>query len=115
MDWTTKNGDTSEAMGFAPFLSMPVPRRAPYVAIATWPGGRANPFRGQGSTPSARPGVVSFLDARHGMDEAEYEAYWAETIDRVTTLMAVPPDDARLYRRAAFVISPDAAARLVVD
>ena len=115
MDWTTKNGDLSEAMGFAPFASMPVPRRAPHVAIATWPGGRANPFRGQGSTPPARPGVVSFLDAKHGLVEAEYEARWAETVHGVTTLMAMPPDDARLYRRTAFVISPEAAARLVVD
>lgn len=115
MDWTTKNSDLSEAMGFAPFPSMPVPRRSPYVAIATWPGGRANPFRGQGSTPPARPGVVSFLDAKHSLAEAEYEARWAETAGQVTTLMGMPPDDAKLYRRTAFVISPDAAVRLVVD
>jgi hypothetical protein len=115
MDWTTKNGDVSEAMGFAPILSMPVPRRAPYVAIAMWPGGRSNPFRGQGSTPAARPGVVSFLDAKHGLAEAEYEARWAETTDGVTKLMTMPPDDAKLYRRTAFVISPEAAVRLAVD
>jgi len=58
---------------------------------------------------------VSFLDAKHGLVEAEYEARWAETVHGVTTLMAMPPDDARLYRRTAFVISPEAAARLVVD
>lgn len=115
MDWRTKNGDMSETMGFAPFPWMPVPRRAPYVAIATWPAGRANPYRGQGSTPPARPGIVSFLDAKHGLSEAEYQARWAESTERVTTLMAMPPDDARLYRRTAFVISPEAATGLVVD
>lgn len=115
MDWRTKAGDMSEAMGFAPFLSMPVPRRAPYAAIATWPGGRANPYRGQGSTPPARPGAVSFLDAKHGLGEAEYELRWSETTDRVTTLTAMPPDDARLYRRTAFVLSPEAAEQLVFD
>ena len=115
MDWTTKHGDVSEVMGFAPFASMPVPRRAPYVAIATWPGGRANPFRGRGSTPSARPGVVSFLDAKHDLPEAEYETRWAQTTERVTTLMTTPPDDASLYRKTAFVISPEAAGRLIID
>jgi hypothetical protein len=113
LEWTTASGDTSDMMGFAPFATMPVPRRAPYVAIATWPGGRSNPFRGKGSTPGGRPGEVSFLDAAHGADEAQYEAMWAGTTSQVAALMSVPPDDPRLYRRAAFVISADHAAKLV--
>jgi len=40
LEWRTADGDISETMGFAPFPSMPVPRRAPYVAIATWPVGK---------------------------------------------------------------------------
>lgn len=115
IDWTTKNGDVSETMGFAPFASMPVSRRAPYVAIATWPGGRLNQFRGQGATPAPRTGVVSFLDAPHDFEAGEYEAKWAETTARVTSLMAVPPDDASLYRRTAFAISADASAKLTFD
>jgi hypothetical protein len=115
VDWTTKNGDVSETMGFAPFPSMPVPRRAPYVAIATWPGRRANPFRGTRLTPASRDGVVSFLDAPHDLDAAEYERRWAETSARVTSLMSVPPDNAALYRRSAFVISAEAAATLSFD
>jgi hypothetical protein len=112
LEWRTRDGDVAETMGFAPFPSMPVLRRAPYVAVATWPGGRANQFRGQGSTPPGRPGEVSFLDAPHGMEAEEYEARWSETATRVTALMSVPPDTASLYRRAAFVIPPDHAASL---
>jgi hypothetical protein len=93
LEWTTGLGDISETMGFAPFASMPVPRRAPYVAIATWPGGRSNPFRGRGSTPAGRSGEVSFLDASHGFDEDQYEALWADTAAGVALLMSVPPDD----------------------
>jgi hypothetical protein len=112
LEWTTQNGDISETMGFAPFASMPVSRRAPYVAIATWPGGRANPFRGQSPTPPGRPGRVSFLDAPHGMEATEYERRWNETAHLVKALMSVPADDAALYRTTAFVIPPEHAAHL---
>lgn len=112
VDWTTQNGDSSEAMGFAPFPSMPVTRRAPYVALGTWPGGRSNPRRGIAPTPPARDKVVSFLDARHELDDAEYDKKWSETSARVSGLMEVPPDDASLYRRTAFVISAESAGQL---
>lgn len=112
LEWATRTNDTSDTMGFAPFASMPVPRRAPYVAIATWPGTPSNPFRGVGSTPAGKAGLVSFLDASHGFEKAEYEEYWEETMEGVTRLMSVPPDDASLYRRAAFVIPPEIAAGL---
>jgi len=115
LEWITGSGDTSEVMGFAPFPTMPVPRRSPYVALATWPGGRSNPFRGTGSTPPARPGVVSFLDAPHGLGYDAYEGRWKATSERVTELMSIPPDDARLYRRATFVLTPEQAAGLALD
>jgi hypothetical protein len=115
LEWITSSGDISDAMGFAPFVTMPVPRRAPYVAIATWPGVRSNPFRGKSPTPAGRPGEVSFLDASHGFDEAQYEAMWVDTTANVTRLMSTPLDDPRLYRRAAFAISADHAAKLDVD
>jgi hypothetical protein len=112
VEWITASGDVSETMGFAPFATMPVPRRAPYVAIATWPGGRSNPFRGTGSTPVGKLGEVSFLDALHGYDQERYETLWAETITAVGALMSMPPDDPRLYRRAAFVVPAEHAAKL---
>lgn len=115
LDWTTANGDVSDTMGFAPMFSMPVPRRAPYVAIAAWPGGRANPFRGEPPTPRARAGQVSFLDASHTFTRHQYEKTWATTERNVGTLMKSPPDDARLYRRVAFSLSPEAAAPLFAD
>jgi len=115
VEWITGSGDVTETMGFAPFAMMPVPRRAPYVAIATWPGGRSNPFRGTGSTPPGRPGVVSFLDALHGYDQERYEALWAETAIGVGSLMSVPPDDPRLYRRAAFVVPAEHVTKLVTE
>lgn len=73
LEWTTSAGDISETMGLAPFTSMPVTRRSPYIAIATWPGGRSNPLRGQGPTPAGRPGEVSFLDTSHGLAITTYD------------------------------------------
>jgi hypothetical protein len=115
LEWTTRSGDISDVMGFAPFPTMPVPRRSPYVAIATWPGGRSNPFRGTGSTPPGRAGIVSFLDAAHDLDPESYEDRWKATSERVTDLMSAPPDDARLYRRTTFVLTGEQAAGLAVD
>lgn len=115
LEWTTRSGDISDVMGFAPFPMMPVPRRSPYVAIATWPGARSNPFRGTGSTPPGRAGIVSFLDSAHGLDQEAYEDRWRTTSERVSSLMSVPPDDARLYRRTSFVVAAERATGLVVD
>lgn len=109
LDWITAAGDVSDTMGFAPFASMPVPRRAPYVAIGAWPGGRANPHRDSPPTPRPRAGKVSFLDAGHHLDADRYGRAWVATSAAIGELMAVPPDDARLYRDVAFAISATAS------
>lgn len=114
LEWTTARGDVSDTMGFAPFPHMPVPRRAPYVAIATWPGGRANELRGMPPTPRARPGQVSFLDAAHDLGQEQYERAWRTTEATIASLMHVPPDDARRYRRVAFTLSEVAAEGLAI-
>jgi hypothetical protein len=43
--WRTTQGPDSILMGLGPFLSMPPTRRAPYVALAMWPGGFDNKHR----------------------------------------------------------------------
>jgi hypothetical protein len=57
---------------------------------------------------------VSFLDASHGLEEQRYTAMWDATIRDVTSLMKLPPDDSKLYRRTAFVLTADSAARLAI-
>jgi hypothetical protein len=115
VEWTTANGDISDAMGFAPLPSMPVPRRAPYFAIAACPGRQLNPERGIKPTPRARTGEVSFLDAAHTFKHDLYENMWTRTEKAVADLMIAPRDDARLYRKVAFVLSPSAANMLTFD
>jgi len=115
VEWSTANGDVSDTMGFAPLASMPVPRRAPYFAIAAWPGARSNPERGKKPTPRARPGEVSFLDASHGLTHDDYVALWARTESTVADLMVMPADDAKLYRKVAFVFSAAAASAISFD
>lgn len=114
LEWRTPLNDISLAMGFAPFSTMPVSRRAPYVVIATWPGDRLNPQRGEGKTPPARAGEVSFLDAMHGLESADYRVKYEETENRVRALIRSTADDATLYRRTAFVASAAHAERLAV-
>lgn len=109
LDWITAAGDVSDTMGFAPFASMPVPRRAPYVAIGAWPGGRDNPFRDTPPTPPSRAGQVSFLDAAHDLELGSYGRAWTTTTATIAGLMQSPPDDARRYRKTAFVLGAGAS------
>lgn len=36
--WKTEEGHDSQVMGLGPFITMPEPRRMPYVGLALWPG-----------------------------------------------------------------------------
>lgn len=57
MEWRIRDGLASSPMGLAPFATMPVTRRAPYVCIAAWPGGHDNP-----NWTRFERGIVHFLD-----------------------------------------------------
>jgi hypothetical protein len=105
LEWKTAGGDVTDTMGFGPFGAMPVSRRAPYVALAAWPGGRSNALRGTPPTPAARRGQVSFLDAAHGLDDKRYQRQWSDTTTTIAELMIEPPDDAKIYRKVAFSLS----------
>ena len=108
VEWKTASGDLCHAMGFAPFITMPVPRRAPYVALGLWPGGRLNPFRGQKPTPPSKDGVVDFLDAAHGLDDASYRKRWEQTTNAVNAILP----NSKPYRDSAFVLPVSLADRI---
>lgn len=115
VEWTTSQGLIDDTMGFAPLLTMPVPRRSPYVAIALWPGGQQNPLRGVRPTPPAQAGRVSFLDVPHGFDEETNARMWKTTEEKVAELMTLPADRPSLYRRAAFVLGASVTEGLTFD
>jgi hypothetical protein len=108
VQWSTSQNHICHAMGFAPFITMPVPRRAPYVAIALWPGGRSNSFRGTRPTPPGKDGQVDFLDAAHGLDEADYRKRWDVTTREVKAIL----DDTKPYRESAFVLPTSVADQI---
>lgn len=105
LTWETLNGDLSSAMGFAPLGSMPVTRRAPYVALAVWPGGHesANP---KYSSPE---GHVGFIDCKmpkmpDGSDY-DYDKFLKPTLVATGALLAAPPpDDRKVLRDVAFCL-----------
>jgi hypothetical protein len=111
VDWRVREGLVSSVMGFAPFASMPVTRRAPYVCIAAWPGEHDNPH-----WTKFEKGIVHFLDTDLGglgLTKAKYQALTKASVDATTELLKDPADDARYYRRAAFRLSPSARALLL--
>ncbi len=108
VQWTTSEGLTSMPMGFAPFPTMPVTRRAPYVCLATWPGGHENPL------PHRRkpnPRSVDFLDSAlaDSLTKKEYDALWNASVARTGEMLTETGDDPRFYRSVAYRLSPTAA------
>jgi hypothetical protein len=99
--WRTAEGHVCELMGFAPLPSMPVTRRAPYVALAGWAGRRMNPYK-----PFDDVGdVVGFVDAAHGLRKGKHDRWWDATVKNVRRLMVLPPDDARKFHHVTFALS----------
>ena len=106
--WQASDELVSIPMGFAPFGTMPVTRRAPYVCVATWPGGHENQHQHRRKT---RAGVVDFLDARlpDPLTKEEFDALWDASTQRTDELLGELGDHASYYRSVAFRLSVDAA------
>ncbi len=69
--WAPPGEDRASIVGFAPLGSMPVSRRAPFVAMVAWTAGRANTNR------TKRDSFVSVGDAP--FDGADYPTLLAST------------------------------------
>lgn len=108
LQWQTPAGLHSLPMGFAPFATMPVTRRAPYVCLATWPGGHENVHR-----KKFEPKVVDFLDSAlpEPLTSAQYKDLWANSTKRTGELLSESQDNANYYRRVAFRLSAGVAHR----
>ena len=105
--WTTGAGLISTPMGFGPFATMPVTRRAPYVCLGTWPGQHENehPHR----RPPA-PGAVDFLDARlpEPLTRDGYDTLWTTSTERTRALLTETNDRAKYDRNVTFRLSASA-------
>ena len=111
----------SSVIGFAPIGSMPVTRRAPYVALAVWPGGRDNEFaRSKGGEvgfidvppvfAARRPewwrpkNIVRKLRGEVADRRATYRRMFDLTTADVGHLLQDPAEDAHRLRKAAFCL-----------
>ena len=110
IEWKIREGLASSIMGLAPFATMPVTRRSPYVCLAGWPGEHDNPH-----WKKFEPSIVHFLDAdlsRLGLNPQKYRSLNKASIDATKDLLAELGDDARHYRRAAFRVQQSAGDSL---
>lgn len=100
MEWTIRPGLVSSPMGLAPFATMPVTRRSPYVCLAAWPGGHENPHWTRYDER-----IVHFLDtdlSKLRITKPKYRSLSSASKDATKELLSEIGDDARHYRRAAF-------------
>lgn len=100
----TKEGLRSSVMGFAPIGCMPVTRRAPYVALAVWAGGKLNEHK------RSPEGMVGFIDApvldgeKAPLDGVAFGKVWDSTMGRVKELLGDPPEDDFKLKDVAFCL-----------
>jgi hypothetical protein len=84
MTWKQPAGEQSSVIGFAPFATMPVTRRSPFVMLAAWPGGRENPFK---KKPHEFIGVG---DMAHAHSEQAYKKLFKSTGDELKAIKPLP-------------------------
>lgn len=89
--WRTAGEKWSSVLGFAPFGSMPVHRRAPFVALALWPGVHSNPFRPESP---ARIGFADMILPKGLTEQKGYDAQWVATQKQTDTLRVAPREGA---------------------
>ena len=110
IDWQVRDGLSSAMMGLAPFSTMPVTRRAPYVCLAAWPGGHDNPHW----TRYERD-IVHFLDTdltALQLTTPKYRSLTKASKAASEQLLTELGDDARYYRRVAFRLQGSVAESL---
>ncbi len=102
LNFQTPEGKWSSTMGLAPLLSMPQTRRAPYVAIAAWPGKQT----------LSTGDEVGFIDmpTKH-LDDDERSELVRESSENVETYLGADPDEAP-WRDVAFCLNGEVAKRL---
>jgi hypothetical protein len=110
MEWQIGNGCASSVMGLAPFATMPVTRRAPYVCLTGWPGGHDNPHW----THYERD-IVHFLDTdltALQLTTPKYRSLTKASRSATEQLLSELGDNARYYRRVAFRLQSSVATAL---
>lgn len=71
--WTNPEEVECNAVGFAPTLSMPVSRRAPFVALGVWPCGHDNEHL------EHQQKVIGLADTFHGLPKERYKPMLEQT------------------------------------
>jgi hypothetical protein len=84
--WKKDSGELdSSIMGFAPFASMPLTRRAPFVAMALWPCGHDNKDR-----KKPDPRCIGVGDMHHDVETDTYKKWFRSTLDTMAQFRTLP-------------------------
>jgi len=105
--WQTASGPLSSAIGFAPLGTMPVTRRAPFVAIGVWGGGQEN----QHLKSRPKESAVGVADIPSGHRQKKHAEKMKSTDARVRALLADPAEDVVYLRQVAFCLPTGAVRR----
>jgi hypothetical protein len=115
LNYKTGLGEESSVMGFAPLGCMPVTRRAPYVALGIWAGGKVNTHK---KTSGNKLGFIDGLVVdKEGfpLDAVGHEKMWDTTMDRVRELLGDPEEDDFRLKDLAFCLGEAAVVELFSD
>lgn len=91
--WQTPAGQRTSMMGFAPLGSMPVTRRAPFVAVAAWTGPQLNPQKTKKMKVPGPSNEVGFVDMEP-IHPDSHDTMWDSTRDRVREIKELTKEGA---------------------
>ncbi|WNG13583.1 hypothetical protein [Cystobacter fuscus] len=91
--WQTPAGQRTSVMGFAPLGSMPVTRRAPFVAVAAWTGPQLNPQKTKKMKVPGPSNEVGFVDMKL-IHPDTHDSMWDSTSEKVRELKALTKEGA---------------------
>ena len=99
IEFETRGGARSGVMGFAPSGLMPVTRRAPFVTLALWAGGRDNLF-----FRHSPAGTVNMADVPMDLDRESYDKMWSRSVADTRRRLQDPRHDSTWLRSVAFCL-----------
>jgi hypothetical protein len=111
IEWRTARMHQSSIMGLAPFVTMPIYRRAPHVGLALWPGDHENKHW---DVRPERLGEVGLVDMPTGLSKVRHGATKNESHALTKALRPLPRSDAA-RPNIAFCLRATARRRLVEE
>lgn len=94
----------SSVMGLAPFGTMPVTRRAPFVSLVVWGGAAGTRKIHEKARHAPDEHSIGLVDIPIRLDDDPFDTAWKNTIARTKARLVLPPFSSKVLRDVCFML-----------